>query len=375
MLQLLAIESGAILQVALTIGFVAVFALVAVYAERKISAFIQDRLGPMEVGPYGLLQTLADVIKLVLKEPIIPSTADKVLFVLAPALIFISVFAGFAALPLVPGFGGSHVEVGLLYVLGIVAIDVVGLLMAGWGSNNKYALLGSLRAVAQIVSYEIPAALALIASVMMLGTLNLSEMSLEQGIFSEGPIYLLGKWDVSGVGGILGWTIFRYPHLLIAYLVYFVASLAECNRAPFDIPEAESELVAGYHVEYGGFRFALFMLSEYAKMFLVGVIAAVVFLGGWNTIFPNITVGSFELPLADWTSGQPGTWVGALWGSFWLMLKALFAVFVHMWLRWTFPRVRVDQLMTLCWKWLTPIAFGLFVISGIWKLMEVYATL
>ncbi len=365
-----------LIYVALSLGFVAIFALGAVYAERKISAFIQDRLGPMEAGPYGAFQTLADVLKLVLKEPIIPHSADRVLFVLGPAVIFISVFASYAALPLAPGLSGAETSVGLLYVLGIMAIDVIGLLMAGWGANNKYALLGAGRSVAQIVSYEIPAALALLAAVMMYGSLSLQEISIQQGVFTPEPIYLLGVWDVSMVGGFLAWGVFRYPHLLLALLVYFIAGLAESNRAPFDIPEAESELVSGYHVEYSGFRFALVMLSEYGKMLVVSVIATVVFLGGWNTFLPNITLGdSFSLPLADWTSGAAGTFLGVLWGSFWLLIKAGLGVGLMMWIRWTYPRVRVDQLMFVSWKVLTPLSFLLFLISGMWKLWEVYGSL
>ena len=351
------------------------YALAAVYAERKVSAFIQDRVGPMETGPIGLFQTLADVLKLVLKEPIVPTAAHWWLFTLAPAIIFISVFAGFAVLPIAPGIAGAAVHVGLVYVLGIVAMDVIGLLMAGWGAGNKYALLGSMRAVAQIISYEIPAAIALLTAIMMYGTLDLQTLCMEQGVYASAPVYLFGIWDITHLGGIFSWAVIRYPHLLIAFLIYFIASLAECNRAPFDIPEAESELVSGYHVEYGGFRFALVMLSEYAKMWLVGIIGAVVFLGGWNTILPNITVGDWSLPLASWTSGTAGTLSGALWGGFWVLTKGLLIVFIHMWIRWTYPRVRVDQLMSLCWKVLTPIAFGLFVISGIWKLWEVYAHL
>lgn len=350
-----------------------IYALVAVYAERKIAAFIQDRLGPMETGPFGMFQTLADVLKLILKEAIVPTAADKKLFLFAPALIFVSVFAGFAVLPIGPGTSGAVTHVALLFVLGIVAIDIVGILIGAWASSNKYALLGAGRAIAQIVSYEIPAALALLVAIMMYGSMDLQELSAMQGIYAQEPVYFLGIWDVTEIGGFLSWSIFRYPHLLIAYVIYFIASLAECNRAPFDIPEAESELVAGYHVEYGGFQFALIMLSEYMKMWMVGLIAAVVFLGGWNTPLPNVFISAdFTLALADWTSGPAGTLSGAFWGAFWIVGKSLLAVFVHMWIRWTYPRLRVDQLMRLCWKVLTPIALGLFLISSAWKLWEVY---
>ena len=259
----------ALIQIALLLGFVALYALGAVYAERKVSAYIQDRLGPLEVGPRGLFQTLADIIKLVIKENITPTAADRPLFLLAPMVIFASVFAGFAVIPFAPGLFGAALNVGLLYVMAIVSIDVIGLLMAGWGSNNKYAFLGAMRSVSQIISYEIPASLALLAAVMMYGTLNLGTLSNAQGVLATDPVYLFGVWDVSQVGGVLSWAVVRYPHLLLAYLVYFIASLAECNRAPFDLPEAESELVSGFHVEYSGFRFAVVFLAEYANMFLV----------------------------------------------------------------------------------------------------------
>lgn len=377
-----------ILQILILLGFIAFYALGAVYAERKISAYIQDRLGPMEVGPYGLFQTVADIVKLLFKENIVPTAADRKLFFLAPIIIFVSIFAGFAVIPMGPSVVGASLNIGLLYLMAIVSIDVIGLIMAGWGSNNKYAFLGALRSVSQIISYEIPAGIALLAAVMMFGTLNLGELSAMQGFHSPEKVYFFGVWDVTEYGGVLSWSIFRYPHLLIGYVVYFIASLAECNRSPFDLPEAESELVSGFHVEYSGFRFAVIFLAEYANMFLVGILAAVVFLGAWNTPLPNLNAidpaVAAEMSIGDLfsnaqlgylTSGTPGTWGFALWGMFWILVKAFFAVFVQMWIRWTLPRVRVDQLLKISWKVLTPIAFALFVISGIWKLLEVYGHL
>lgn len=375
-----------IVQVGVSVGFVALYALGAVYAERKVSAYIQDRVGPAEVGPRGVLQTAADILKLILKENIIPTAADKRVFLLAPLVVFVSIFAGFAVMPVGPGWLGGPVSVGLLYVMAIVSIDVIGLLMAGWGSNNKYAYLGGLRSVSQVISYEIPAAMALLAAAMMYGTLNLETFTLAQGIHGNETIYLFGAWDVTAYGGVLSWSVVRYPHLLIALIVYFVAALAECNRAPFDHPEAESELVAGFHSEYSGFRFAVLFLAEYANMFLVGLIAAVVFFGGWNTPLPNLSVVDPALAgkmsagellshgqLAWLTSGAPGTVSGALWGAFWILAKGFFGVFLMMWVRWTLPRVRPDQLVRISWKVLTPVALGLFAVSAIWKLMEVYA--
>jgi NADH-quinone oxidoreductase subunit H len=338
-------------------AFTALFTLFAVYSERKISAFIQDRLGPMEVGKYGILQTFADILKMLQKEFIIPTAADKILFILAPIVIFVSVYLGFAALPYAPGIIPSSLNLGLFYIFAILSIETLGILMAGWGSNNKYALLGSMRSVAQMISYEIPAGLALISAVMISQSLNLQEISMKQGLLSSDPIYFLGIWEIKSVGGFLAWNIFQAPHLILAYIIYFIASLAECNRAPFDIPEAESELVGGFHVEYSGLRFAFIFLAEYSMMFLVGIIGVVLFLGGWNSPLPNIGSAKF----ASWTSG-------IAWGIFWILSKTLLVVAVQIWIRWTLPRLRVDQLMSFCWKVLTPLAFLCMLVSGLWRL-------
>ena len=338
-------------------AFTAIFTLVALYSERKVSAFMQDRLGPMEVGKYGTLQAFADILKMLQKEFIIPTAADKILFTLAPIVIFVSVYLGFAALPWAPGIIPATLNLGIFYIFAVLSIETVGILMAGWGSNNKYALLGSMRSVAQIVSYEIPAGIAIISAVMISGTLDMQEVTMKQGILSSNSIVSLGFWQVQSIGGIFAWNVFQAPHLLIAYIVYFISSLAECNRAPFDIPDAESELVAGFHVEYSGLRFAFVFLAEYSMMFLVGMIGVILFLGGWNTPFPNI----YDFQLATWTTG-------ITWGIFWILIKTIAVVGVQMWIRWTLPRLRVDQLMTLCWKVLTPIAFLCMLLSGVWKL-------
>lgn len=338
-------------------AFVAVFTLFGVYAERKLSAFIQDRLGPTEVGKYGLLQTIADIIKLIQKELIIPAAADKVLFLMAPLIIFVAVYLGFAALPWAPGLVPARINIGLYYILAIISIETLGILMAGWGSNNKYSILGAMRSAAQIISYEIPAGFALISVVMIAQSLDLQTISLQQGVLSHEKTKFLGFWDVSATGGILSWNIFRAPHLIIAFVIYFIASLAESNRAPFDIPEAESELVAGFHTEFTGLQFALVFLAEYAMMFLVSMVGVILFLGAWNTPLPNIGV----VRLADWTTGTG-------WGILWIGTKTLALIAVQMWIRWTLPRLRVDQLMNLCWKVLTPLAFICMLISGIWRL-------
>ena len=354
-----------------SIGIASGFVIVGVYLERKISAFIQDRLGPMEVGKWGLLQLFADLLKLFQKEDIVPAAADRNLFLLAPAVIFASIFAGYAVIPFTPDLQGSATAVGVFYLMAIVSFDVVGILMAGWGSNSKYSLLGAMRSVAQIVSYEIPLGLTILCAVMICQTLNLQEVSYLQGIYTYESNYLFGikalGINVTDWGGIFSWNILRNPFLLVAYVIFFIATLAEANRAPFDLPEGESEIVAGYNTEYSGMRWALLFMSEYAMMMLVSLLGAILFLGSWNTPLPNIG----PVRLADWTSGLPGTAWGNITGAFWLFSKALLAILVQMWVRWTFPRLRVDQLMFLCWKVLTPVSIALLLISGVWRLLMI----
>jgi NADH-quinone oxidoreductase subunit H len=351
--------------------FLLLSALLGVYAERKVSAFMQDRVGPMEVGKWGLLQTLADILKLIQKEDIKPTVADKVLFVTAPIIVFIAVFAGFSVLPVNNSWAGSSAAVGVYYLLAIVSLDVVGVLMAGWGSNSKFSLYGALRSVAQIISYEIPLTLSVLCVVVLCQTLNLQEISFQQGIYFNEAQWLFGLphlgIDISQVGGILSWNIVRMPLFFIVWVIYFIASLAESNRAPFDLPEAESELIGGFHTEYSGFRWSMFMLAEYGMMVLVSVLGAVLFWGSWNTPLPNIG----PLKLAEWTGGAPGTWAGVLWGTFWLVLKVVITIFLQMWARWTYPRLRVDQLMSLSWKYLIPISLVLLLVTAIWRLLGV----
>jgi NADH-quinone oxidoreductase subunit H len=352
--------------------------IVLAYAERKVAAFMQDRLGPTEAGPYGSLQAVLDVLKLLQKEDIVPAQADKGLFKLAPILIFAAVFAGFAAIPLTPDLVPAGIGIGVFYLLAIISLDVIGLLMAGWGSNNKYAMLGAMRSVAQIVSYEIPAGLAILSAVMICQSLDFQEISYQQGVLLNSfpgmgqesnwlfGIQALGI-DTTNIGGITTWNIFRAPMLLVAFIIYFIASLAESNRAPFDIPEAESELVAGFHVEYSGFRFAVLFLAEYSMMVLVSLVAVILFLGSWNTPLPNIG----PVHLANWTTGTVGEISGNLWAAFWLLSKTFVLLFVQLWARWTYPRLRVDQLMHLCWKVLTPVALAVVLAAGIWRLLMI----
>jgi NADH-quinone oxidoreductase subunit H len=305
--------------------FIAIFALFAIYLERKVSGHMQDRLGPMEVGGWhGWAQTIADAIKLLGKEDIIPNGTDRLWFKFAPIIVFAATVAVFVAIPWGEGLVPADLNIGLLFVLAISSLVVIGILMGGWASNNKWSLYGAMRSAAQIVSYEIPVALSLITVVLIAGTLNMSDLVRAQS------------------GSMFDWMMFRYfPFGFIAFIIYFIASLAEVNRTPFDLPEAESELVGGFHTEYTGMRFAMFFLAEYANMFVVSAIATVVFLGGW-------------LP--------PFEFLGFVPGPLWFLLKALVIVFVQMWLRWTLPRLRVDQLMYTCWKVLTPFSFAVLMI-------------
>jgi NADH-quinone oxidoreductase subunit H len=315
--------------------FMALGPLVYVYAERKISAFMQDRLGPMRVGPYGLLQTLADTVKLLFKEAIFPKGVDRRLFVLAPLLVNIGAFMPFLVIPWGARLQPVDLDVGVFYVTAIASLSTVGLIMAGWASNNKYSLLGAMRSAAQIVSYEIPAVIVLLVPVMIVGSLSLQALTMAQ------------------FGGLQNWFLFRYfPIMPVAFLVFFVAGLAETNRAPFDIPEAESELVAGFHTEYSGFFFAMFFMAEYTEMFVFSAVASVLFLGGYLAPHPSLQL--LELPL-----------VGAIpMGWFWLWAKAWGLMFVMMWLRWTLPRSRVDQLMHIAWKVLLPVSLVLVIVVG-----------
>jgi NADH-quinone oxidoreductase subunit H len=320
------------------------YALFAVWLERKVSAHMQDRLGPMRVGGWhGWAQTLADILKLIQKEDIVPAAADKTLHFLAPFVVFIGSYAAFATIPFSSAYIGSNINIGLFYVVAVSSLVVVGLLMAGWSSNNKWSLFGAMRSAAQIVSYEIPTALAILIAVMLSGSLNLQEIN----TFQSGGIQ---NWILFGGPAAFPGKLLLLPFTFVSFTILFVASLAETNRTPFDIPEAESELVAGYHTEYSGMKFALFFLAEYANMFAVSAIASTLFLGGWNSPF-----GSFLS--------------GPLWGVFWFLSKGLFFVFVQMWLRWTLPRLRVDQLMYVSWKVLTPWAFVCVLGVGFWMLM------
>jgi NADH-quinone oxidoreductase subunit H len=344
-----------------------------VYAERKVSAFMQDRLGPMEVGYYGILQTVADLLKLLQKEDIIPASANKRLFQLAPLFIFVPIFMGFSMLPLSPGWSAPPLSSALYFILAIISLDVIGIVIAGWASNNKYSMLGTIRSAAQIISYEVPLTLSVLCVCVLSQTLDLQEISFQQGILMNRPQgeinYLLGikplNVDITMNGGFLTWNVFRMPALFLAWIIFFIASLAESNRAPFDLPEAESELVAGFQTEYSGFRWAVIMLAEYGMMLLVSFIGVILFWGSWNTPFPNMG----PLRLADWTTGTYNSLSIHTWGIFWLISKTIIMVFLQIWVRWTYPRIRIDQLTSLSWKYLTPASLILLVICALWKLL------
>lgn len=305
--------------------FLILYALVGlylVYAERKICAHIQCRVGPNRVGPYGFFQTIADLIKLLMKELIPIKKADDLLFNIAPFIVIITSFMAIAAIPFAKGLQAIDFNIGLFYIMAVSSVGVIGILLAGWSSNNKYSLIGAMRSGAQIVSYELSVGLSLVTMVILAGSMQLSTIVKEQSH---------------------GWFLFT-GHIpsIIAFLVFLVASTAETNRGPFDLAEAESELTAGYHTEYSGIRFAFFFLAEYMNMFIVASVAATVFLGGWMPFH----IGGWEAFNHIMDFIPPLVWyIG----------KTAAVIFIIMWFKWTFPRLRIDQLLTLEWKYLLPI--------------------
>jgi NADH-quinone oxidoreductase subunit H len=302
--------------------FYAIVGLFLVYAERKVCAFMQNRLGPNRVGPFGIFQTIADLIKLLFVELIPIKNADKLLFNLAPFIVIIASFMAIAAIPFAKGLHAIDLNIGILYVMAVSSMGVIGVLLAGWSSNSKYSLIGAMRSGAQIVSYELSVGLALVTVVILAGTMQFSEIVEAQRT---------------------GWFIFKgHIPAFIAFIVFLIASTAETNRGPFDLAEAESELTAGFHTEYSGIKFAFFFLAEYINMFIVASIAATVFLGGW-------------MPF------HVGHWDGFnhvmdfIPPFIWYIGKTFVVIFLMMWFKWTFPRLRIDQLLTLEWKYLLPI--------------------
>ena len=322
-----------------------------VLAERKVLGFIQVRTGPNRVGPWGLLQPIADVMKLLVKEDVIPSRAIKWAFVLAPCLVVGPALLIFSLIPFGPSAeqtGGkidffiTDVNIGILLVVGFATLAVYGIILGGWSSNSKFSLLGGLRSAAQMISYEIPQGFSLIVPLLMAGTMSLV------GIVDA-------QYEQKA------WFVFWYPGLgLAAFMIYLIAGVAESNRSPFDLPEAETELVAGFHTEYSGMRFALFFLGEYANMIAVSAVAVTLFFGGWLRPFPNVEALSFlSFPFL------PAGLVGLLWFS----VKLFVFLFVYIWFRGTFPRYRFDQLMDLGWKWMLPVALTLVAATGLMKIL------
>ncbi|AFI85655.1 NADH-quinone oxidoreductase subunit NuoH [Methylophaga nitratireducenticrescens] len=305
-------------------------------AERKIIGYIQMRIGPNRVGPRGLLQPIADGLKLLLKEVIVPSRSNLYLFVLAPVLAIGPALAAWAVIPFDAGMVLADINAGLLYVLAITSMGVYGIVIAGWASNSRYAFLGAMRSAAQVVSYEIAMGFALVGVLIAAGSLNLSEIVMAQQ------------------GGIFYWY---WLPLLPLFVVYFISGVAETNRAPFDIAEGESEIVAGFHVEYSGMAFAIFFLAEYADMILISILAATLFMGGWLSPFQGIPV------LESMFSWVPGL--------VWLLLKTSFFLFIYLWIRATFPRYRYDQVMRLGWKVFIPVTLVWLVIISTMQVFDI----
>jgi len=309
----------------LAIGLFAILGLGLVYMERKVAAVMQIRLGPNRVGPKGIFQTTADTLKLVMKEGLTPEGSDKFLFNLAPFIVMIAAMLILAPIAFAKGFQMWDINIGVLYVSAVSSISVIGILMAGWASNNKYSLLGAMRSGAQIVSYELSAGLSIISIIVLTGSLQFSEIIASQQN---------------------GWWIFKgHIPVIISFVIFIIAATAETNRAPFDLAEAESELTAGFHTEYSGMKFALFFLAEYINIFIVCAIGATLFLGGW-----------MPFHIGNWTSFNHI--MDFIPSSIWFFGKIFALIFLIMWFRWTFPRLRVDQLLNLEWKYLLPI--GMF---------------
>lgn len=319
--------------------FVSPFAALAGFIERRIAGRIQSRVGPNRVGPQGILQSLADGIKVLFKEDIIPHNADGVLFCIAPYFVFLGVFLAFVAVPFSSQWVIADFDLGIFYLLAVEALVVIGVVMSGWASNNKWSLLGGMRSAAQIVSYEVPVSMTVLLVVLWSGTMSIQGIIQNQGA---------APWH---------WNIFQSPFMFMAFFTLFIGSLAEGNRTPFDIPEAESELVSGYNTEYSGFRFLLFFFAEFSNLYLIGALSTILFLGGWQA-GPVVRLLGVE---NHWTRNLVELAV--------FQIKALSLVFVVIQLRWTLPRVRIDQLMGLCWKYLVPICFINLIAMSIWMVV------
>lgn len=339
---------AAVIQCVLILSFFAVSALFFIWLERKVSGRIQDRLGPTRVGgKYGWLQTVADGIKLLLKEDLMPAVADKPLFRIAPYIVFLGSFCAFIALPFSGGMKdgtfvawvAQNLNIAVFYMLAVMSLEVFGVILAGYASGSKWSLLGAMREAAQVVSYEVPMAICVVIPVVVAGTMNLARIGhMQQGWF----------WH---------WMLLHDPFTFLAFWTYFTCATASVKRAPFDLAEAESELVAGFHTEYSGVRWSFFFMAEYASMFAVSGIATILFLGAWNG----------PIPLTGFL-GLDGVWFGRFLGLVNFVGKSFALVFVMMWVRWTLPRLRIDQVMKTCLKYLLPISCVLLLGAALWPL-------
>ena len=331
--------AAAVVVAGILVTFVAVSALIFIWLERKISGRIQDRLGPTRVGKFGLLQTVADGIKLLVKEDTTPDVADRFLFKMAPYLAFVASFVAFVSLPFGNGIVGYELNVAAFFILAVLSSEVFGVILAGYASGSKWSLFGGIREAAQVVSYEVPRSMCVLIPVIVAGTLNLNTIGRQQtGFF----------WE---------WNLFHDPFTFVAFFIFFIVATASCKRAPFDLAEAESELVAGFHTEYSGLRWSIFFMAEYASMFAVSGAASILFLGGWHTgVLP------FE-------PSERFGWLGHALNAVVFIGKCYFLVIVMMWMRWSLPRLRIDQVMMTCLKYFLPISCVLLLGVCVWMLL------
>ena len=340
----LAYLAAALVHAFLLVNLLAISALVFIWLERKVSARIQDRLGPTRIGgKFGWLQTLADAIKLVTKEDLRPASADKMLFLLAPYISFCASFLAYLALPFADGWVAIHLNIAVFFIVAVLGLEVFGVILAGYASGSKWSLFGAMREAAQVVSYEVPLGMCIVVPVLIAGTMDLVAIGqMQQGFFTQ-------------------WFVFHDPFTFVTFLVFFTCATASVNRAPFDLAEAESELVAGFHTEYSGFRWSVFFLAEYGSMFAVSGLAAILFFGGWNG----------PLPITHWLGLADATnpllhYLGNFLGMVNFIGKCVVGVTFMMWVRWTLPRLRIDQVITTCLKYCTPIAAVMFLGAVLW---------
>jgi NADH-quinone oxidoreductase subunit H len=334
----LAVVVAALIPAVVLVTFVAASTFFFIWAERKVSGRIQDRLGPTRVGPLALLQSLAETIKLLVKEDTSPTAADRFLFRISPYLAFCASFCGFLALPFGYGLVPFDLSVAAFFMLAVLSSEVFGVMLAGYGSANKWSLFGGVREAAQVVSYEVPRSLCVVIPVALAGTLSLTQIGRQQ------------------TGWFWNWNLFHDPFTYAAFFIFFITATASCKRAPFDLAEAESELVAGFHTEYSGMRWSFFFLAEYGSMFAVSGLASLLYLGGWHTGFLP-----FE-PAEEW-----GVWLGNAVNALVFIAKCWVLVLVMMWMRWSLPRLRIDQVMMTCLKYFLPAACGLLIAVGLWQ--------